>query len=47
MNGDWEKLQPFQSGDKFDYSETDPKYIGKTIKLEWAPEPPGMMIIIR
>ncbi|MBQ3813474.1 MAG: hypothetical protein II841_07905, partial [Bacteroidales bacterium] len=46
-NGDWEKLKPFQSGREFDYSETNPDFVGKTIKLEWAPEPPGMMIIVR
>lgn len=44
-NGDCEKLEPFQLGRKFDYSETN--FVGKTIKLEWAPQPPGMMIIVR
>ena len=46
-NGDWEKLKPFQSGREFVYSETDPDFVGKTIKLEWAPQPPGMMIIVK
>ena len=32
---------------KFDYSETNPDFVGKTIKLEWAPQPPGMMIIVK
>ncbi len=44
-NGNWEKMGSFQSGREFDYSETN--FVGKTIKLEWAPEPPGMMIIVR
>ena len=46
-NGDWEKMGSFQSGRKFDYSETNPDFVGKTIKLEWAPQPPGMMIIVK
>ena len=46
-NGDWEKMGSFQSGREFDYSETNPDFVGKTIKLEWAPQPPGMMIIVK
>ena len=45
VNGDWKKMEPFQSGREFTYDEDE--YGGKTIKLEWAPEPPGMMIIVR
>ena len=45
VNGDWKKMEPFQSEPEFVYSETN--FVGKTIKLEWAPQPPGMMIIVR
>ena len=46
-NGNWAKMESFQHGTEFVYSETDPDFVGKTIKLEWAPEPPGMMIIVK
>ena len=46
-DGDWATMESFQHGTEFVYSETDPDFVGKTIKLEWAPEPPGMMIIVK
>ena len=46
-DGEWATMESFQHGTEFVYSETDPDFVGKTIKLEWAPEPPGMMIIVK
>ena len=46
-NGNWAKMESFQRGTEFVYDETNPDYVGKTIKLEWAPEPPGLMIIVK
>ena len=45
-NGDWVR-KPFRHGTSFTYSEDDEEIGGKKIKLEWAPEPPGMMIIVK
>ena len=46
-NGDWVR-KPFCPETTFTYSqEAHPEIYGKTIKLEWAPQPPGMMIIVR
>ena len=47
VNGDWKKMGSFQSVTNFVYSETNQVFVGKTIKLEWAPQPPGMMIIVK
>ncbi len=46
-DGDWATMESFQHGTEFVYSETNQVFVGKTIKLEWAPEPPGMMIIVK
>ncbi len=45
-NGDWVR-KPFRHGTSFTYSEDDEEIGGKKIKLEWAPQPPGMMIIVK
>ena len=46
-DGVWVR-KPFCRETTFTYSqEAHPEIYGKTIKLEWAPEPPGMMIIVR
>ena len=45
-NGVWKRM-PFRHGKSFTYREDDEEIGGKTVRLEWAPEPPGMMIIVK
>ena len=45
-NGEWVR-KPFCRETSFTYSEDAEEIGGKTVRLEWAPEPPGLMIIVK